>query len=79
MSDKPRNLERPWLKIVLDAEPNFFANRRREIEYEFTRRTFYADPDGRGAYGLKWDFSDEFTSEFLTMGAATWIANGFKD
>ena len=41
---------RPWLTLVIAADPNFERDKHHEIEYEFTGRWFYADPYNRGAY-----------------------------
>jgi len=35
---------------ITQADPDFQAAKRREVEYETTRRTFHADPAHRGAY-----------------------------
>lgn len=75
--DKPRTLNRPWLKIVLDADPTFFRDRTREVEYEFTRRKFYANTAERGIYGLRYDFSDEFEDAFENFEMSLRAANGF--
>lgn len=77
MTDRPRTLERPYLKLILDADPQFYTDRRKQLEYQFTRRDFYADQDARGAYGLEWDFSDEFSAEYFTFESAALLANGF--
>lgn len=37
--------------LLRRADPTFYANRRKEPEYEFSRRTFYGDTPLRGAYG----------------------------
>lgn len=40
----------PFLAMVRKADPDFYKDRRREPEYEFTKRTFTADRSKRGAY-----------------------------
>jgi len=40
----------PFMSWITQADPDFQAARRREVEYETTRRVFYADPVHRGAY-----------------------------
>ncbi len=40
----------PFMSWITQADPNFQAEKRREVEYEMTRRVFYADPAHRGAY-----------------------------
>ncbi len=42
--------ERPWLTLVVQADPCFHQDKRREVEYEFTGRSCYADRSKRGAY-----------------------------
>lgn len=42
--------ERPFLAIVARADPDFERMKYREIEYEFSRRVFRANPYQRGAY-----------------------------
>ena len=39
-----------WDAYVRQADPEFDAARRKQVEYEFTTRTFSADPAKRGAY-----------------------------
>jgi hypothetical protein len=45
-----RSLTRPFLVKVLEADPNFQQEKKRQPEYEFSGKTFYADPSKRGAY-----------------------------
>ena len=46
-----RSVDRPWITFVTRADPDFYRAKRDEVEYEFTERTFKADPATRGAYG----------------------------
>lgn len=47
----PRNLNMPFKALVQRADPDFERERRRVLEYEFSNgRTFYANPENRGAY-----------------------------
>lgn len=75
----PRRISIPWGRIVTAADPTFYKDRTREAEYEFTKRTFWADQSRRGNYGLDWDFSDDFSEDFLTFAAAAHADNGFTD
>lgn len=43
-------LEIPLLALVMRADPEWGRYRTREVEYEFTRRIFWANPLTRGAY-----------------------------
>jgi hypothetical protein len=45
------SVEIEWISLVTRADKDFYKSRRNEIEYEFTGRTFTADPLTRGAYG----------------------------
>jgi hypothetical protein len=45
-----RNVVMPFMSWIVQADANFQAEKRREVEYETTRRIFYADPARRGAY-----------------------------
>lgn len=49
-ANKVRNLELPYLALVLRADPDFEAARRRDIFYEFTGRTFREDTSRQGPY-----------------------------
>jgi hypothetical protein len=40
----------PFMAWITQADPNFQSEKRREVEYETTRRIFFADPARRGAY-----------------------------
>lgn len=42
--------ERPWLTLVVQADPRFQHDKHHEIEYEFTGRRSHADRSKRGAY-----------------------------
>ena len=43
-------LQIPYLALVTRADPDFNRLKRRQIEYEFTNRNFFGDPENRGAY-----------------------------
>lgn len=46
-----RSVERTWKEIVVEADPDFEAEKRKETEYEFSNgRKFTANPAKRGAY-----------------------------
>ena len=50
-----RSLETPWRVIVLKNDPDHEAEKRKEIEYDFSSagaggRVFKANPATRGAY-----------------------------
>ncbi len=47
---KVRSVSMSFMSWITQADPDFQAARRREVEYETTRRVFYADPMHRGAY-----------------------------
>lgn len=49
MSDV-KNINIAWRAMVNRADPDHEREKRREIEYEFSGRTFRADPKKRGAY-----------------------------
>ena len=38
------------LREVIKADPDFYRDKRKQPEYEFSKRIFYADPEKRGAY-----------------------------
>lgn len=40
----------PYLALVTQADPDFERRKHREVEYEFQRRVFLANPYVRGAY-----------------------------
>ena len=42
--------EIPYKTLVLRADPDFEAAKRREPFYEFTRRTFWEDTSRQGPY-----------------------------
>lgn len=44
------NVSMPFMSWITNADPDFQAEKRREVEYETTRRIFSADPARRGAY-----------------------------
>lgn len=50
---KVRTLETPYLTLVLRADPDFEASKRKEPFYEFTRRTFREDTRRQGPYSTK--------------------------
>lgn len=46
-----RSKEIPFLSLVLAADPDYYAEKRHQPEFEFSGgRTFYHDPSRRGAY-----------------------------
>lgn len=46
-----KSVNRTWKTLVLKADPDFEAQKRNEIEYEFSnKREFRANPATRGAY-----------------------------
>ena len=46
-----RSREVSWLTLVLRADPDYYREKRNEIEYEFPNgKTFYGDSNTRGAY-----------------------------
>jgi hypothetical protein len=46
-----RRVEVPFRVLVVKADPDFEKDKRNEIEYEFTRRKFYAlNSNKRGPY-----------------------------
>jgi hypothetical protein len=47
-----RTVEFPYETVLKKADPDFYKDRKREVEYEFAggRRRFTADPTKRGAY-----------------------------
>lgn len=71
-----QSIDYPWMRAVLQAEPDFYRNRKREPEYEFTKRTFYADNSTRGFYGSVWEFSSDFADDFDTLIASARTENG---
>lgn len=40
----------PWLSVVTRSDPDWARDRHREIQYEFTNRRWYVNPDVDGAY-----------------------------
>ena len=47
----PRNLSVPWKTMVLRADPDFEASKRKELFYRFSNgRTFIENPANQGAY-----------------------------
>lgn len=74
-----RSIDVPWLSVVQDADPDYHKEKLREVEYRFERKKFYANPAERGAYGIPaYDFSTDFSSEFLGFEAAVQTDNGFS-
>lgn len=46
-----KSVNTPWRSMVQKADPEFDKKKRRELEYEFSKkREFYANPAERGAY-----------------------------
>jgi len=47
-----RSVNRTWKSIVLAADPDFEAEKKRELEYEMSNgREFRGNPATRGPYG----------------------------
>jgi len=47
-------VERPWLALVNQADPEFGRRKHREVEYVTSQgRTFVADPYNRGLYNRR--------------------------
>ena len=72
-----RSIAISWLRILLAADPDFYKDAVREPEYEFSRRTFRANPKTRGAYGIEWSFDNEFSDEFESFEGAVAADNGW--
>lgn len=47
---KVTTIQMPYLALVVRADPEFERRKHREVEYEFERKLFVADPYVRGAY-----------------------------
>jgi hypothetical protein len=47
---KVTSVERPWLALINEADPEWGAAKHREIQYEMTGRRFYGDPYHLGPY-----------------------------
>lgn len=45
-----KSVDRTWKTIVVAADPDFEAQKRREVEYEFKGRTFSANRAQRHPY-----------------------------
>jgi hypothetical protein len=45
-----RSIDIPWRGLINMKDPDLERDKRKEIEYEFTKRKFTADPAKRGAY-----------------------------
>lgn len=43
-------IELPWLSMVTRADPYWSRDRHHEIEYVFTNKVVYCNPDTTGAY-----------------------------
>ena len=69
----PQTIEVPWERIVLRADPDFYKDKAKQPEYEFTKKTFRADPETRGIYGIPYDTTDP---EFADAAHSD---NGFTD
>jgi hypothetical protein len=50
-----QTIQMPFLAIVQRADPGWARWKHREIEYEFTRREFWADPYTSGPYNPIFD------------------------
>lgn len=66
----------PFLTIIKRQDPDFFRDRRDQLEYEFSRRSFHADPMTRGAYGQVVGPDDFFQTSTPDVGA---LGNVFHD
>lgn len=59
---KPRNINIPWKAMVLRADPDFEAAKRREVFYRFSNdRTFVENPATHGAYSSEPPDNPPFT------------------
>jgi competence transcription factor ComK len=48
-----KSIERTWISMVKQHDPDFEAQKRRETEYEFSNgRTFKANPAKRHPYNI---------------------------
>lgn len=47
---KVHSIDLQWKSLVVRADPEFELRKRREVTYEFTRRTFIGDNSKSGAY-----------------------------
>lgn len=45
-----KTLEMPYKILVLRADPDFEAMKRKQPSYEFTGRTFFENPANQGPY-----------------------------
>lgn len=62
------SLQIPWLTIVQDADPDWNRDKSRELEYEFSRRTFFANRGARGAYHIPdFEFEASFGTDFTSL------------
>jgi len=52
---KVTTIEIPFLAIVTQIDPSFNRYKHYELQYEFTRRVFFADPYKTGPYSGKFD------------------------
>lgn len=50
---KVKTINIPWRVLVHRADPNFEHEKRHEVQYRFTGRTFYANPATSGPYSSK--------------------------
>lgn len=50
---RTRSVTIPWRGILNMLDPDLEREKRTEVEYEFTRRKFTADPTRRGAYATQ--------------------------
>ncbi len=48
-----KSRERTWKSLVLEADPDFEAGKKREPEYEFRDRTFTANRAQRHPYNIE--------------------------
>jgi hypothetical protein len=76
-------IEMPFISIVQRSDPSWAHYKHREVEYQFSRREFWADPYIRGPYNPVFDnpveplafaFTDETGAAILTSGGSQIIA-----
>ncbi len=70
-----RRIDIPYERLVREMDPDWQRDKHREVEYEFSRRSFTADRTRRGAYRSTTASFDEDYAAWL----AEWRAqNGFS-
>lgn len=55
----PKSTTTPYMSWITQADPDFQAEKHRQVEYETSRRVFTADPYRRGAYDGTYLLSDD--------------------